>query len=129
MIRIIIVVSVSLLVTSSILHAEDRESSLLNFGYKQRHLQRADINMSLQEYEETCSRNSRFMINTAGAYSRNALELIGIPELGIHLIGNALGVAINGARLDLNKSKTLGLELNGVANSGRALHFGVHFDW
>jgi hypothetical protein len=69
------------------------------------------------------------MINSAGAYSRNALELIGIPELGIHLIGNALGVAINGARLDLNKSKTLGLELNGVANSGRALHFGVHFDW
>jgi hypothetical protein len=129
MIRTITVVVAMLLVTSAIVHAEDRDSSLLNLGYKHQHIQRTDITMSMQEYEKTYNRNRKFVSDTLGSYSRNALVFIGIPEQGVTLMGTALGVAIHGARLDLNKSKTLGLELKDVGNSDRTLYFGVNLHW
>ena len=129
MIRAITVVSVILLATSSIVHAEDGESALLNWGYKQQHFQRADMNMSTREYEETYRRNRSFVGNTLGSYSIHTLGLIGIPEQGANVMGAALGMVINGARLNLNKSKTLALELKDVSDSDRTLYFGVNLDW
>ena len=129
MIRTITVVLVFLLATSSIVHAEDRESSLLNLGYKHQRLQRADLNVSIQEYKKTYSRNRRYVGNTLGSYSKHALGLIGIPEQGIDVMGAALGMAINGARLNLNESKTLGLELKDAADSDRTIYFGVRLQW
>ena len=129
MIRAITVVSVILLATSSIVYAEDRESALLNWGYKQQHFQGADMNMSIGEYEETYRRNRSFVGNTLGSYSIHTLGLIGIPEQGVNVMGAALGMVINGARLNLNKSKTLALELKDVSDSDRTLYFGVNLDW
>jgi hypothetical protein len=129
MIRIIIVVSAMLLVTSSIVHAEEREPFLLKLGYKDERMQRADRNVSAQEYEETYSRNRKIFSDNLESYSKNALGLIGIPEQGANLMGVALGAAVNGARLDLNKSKTLGLELKDVGNSDRTIYFGINLDW
>jgi len=129
MIQTMIVVSAFLLATSSIVHAEDRDSSLLNWGYEHQHFQRADMNMSPREYEETYSRNRRFVSNTLGSYSKHTLGLIGIPEQGVKVMGAALGMVINGARLNLNKSKTLALELKDVSDSDRTLFFGVNLDW
>jgi hypothetical protein len=63
------------------------------------------------------------------SYSRDALESIGIPRQGVNLMGTALGLVINGARLDLNKSKTLALEFKDVGNQERTLFFGVNLDW
>ena len=129
MIRTITVVSVFLLATSLIVHAEDRESALLNWGYKHQHFQRADMNMSTREYEETYRRNRSFVGNTLGSYSIHTLGLIGIPEQGVNVMGAALGMVISGARLNLNKSKTLALELKDVSDSDRTLYFGVNLDW
>ena len=129
MIRAITIVSVILLAASSIVHAEDGESALLNWGYKQQHFQRADMNMSTREYEETYRRNRSFVGNTLGSYSKHTLGLIGIPEQGVNVMGAALGMVINGARLNLNKSKTLALELKDVSDSDRTLYFGVNLDW
>ena len=129
MIRAITVVSVILLAASSIVHAEDGESALLNWGYKQQHFQRADMNMSTREYEETYRRNRSFVGNTLGSYSKHTLGLIGIPKQGVNVMGAALGMVINGARLNLNKSKTLALELKDVSDSDRTLYFGVNLDW
>lgn len=129
MLRITIVVSAFLLATSSIVHAEELESSLLNLGYKHQRMQSADLNVSIQEYKKTYSRNRRYVGNTLGSYSKHALGLIGIPEQGIDVMGAALGMAINGARLNLNESKTLGLELKDVADSDRTIYFGVRLEW
>ena len=118
-----------LLVTSSIVHAEEREPFLLKSGYKDERMQRADRNVSAQEYEETYSRNRKIFSDNLESYSKNALGLIGIPEQGANLMGVALGAAVNGARLDLNKSKTLGLELKDVGNSDRTIYFGINLDW
>ncbi len=87
------------------------------------------MNMSLQEYEEKYDRNRRFVRNTLMYSSKDALESIGMSEQGINLMGAALGMVIDGPRLDLNKSKTLALEFKDVGNPRRALFFGVDLDW
>ena len=87
------------------------------------------MSVSMQEYEATYSRNLRFVGNNLESYSKHALGLIGIPEQGVNLMGAALGMAINGARLNLNKSKTLALELKDAGNSDRSLYFGIKLDW
>jgi hypothetical protein len=129
MIRTITVASAFVLATSSIVHAEDRESSLLNWGYKYQNFQRVDINMSNQKYEETYSKNRRFVTNTLGSYSKHALELIGIPEQSINLMGAAVGMAINGTSLNLNKRVSLGLKLKDASDSDRTFYFGVKLKW
>lgn len=136
MIRTITVVSTFLLATSSILHAEDRGSSLVNlglkphqWGFKRQDLHRVDRNMSAQKYEETYSRNRRFVRNALMSYSTGALESIGIPEQGVNLMGTALGLVINGPKLNLNESKTLALEFRDAGNPERALYLGVNLDW
>jgi hypothetical protein len=129
MIRTIMFVSTFLLATSSIVLAEDRESALLNWGSEHQHFQRADMNVSMQEYEATYNRNRRFVGNNLESYSKHALGLIGIPEQGVNLMGAALGMAINGARLNLNKSNTLALEFKDAGNSDRSVYFGIKLDW
>jgi hypothetical protein len=126
--RIIIVVSAMLLATSSIIYAEDREPFLLDLGNKIQHMQRADSNVSAQEYKETYRRNRKIFSHTLESYTKNALGSIGIPEQGVNIMGAALGVAINGARLNL-KSKMLRLELKDLGNSDRTIYFGVNLDW
>jgi hypothetical protein len=129
MIRTITIAAAFVLATSSIVHAEDRESSLLNLGYKHQNFQRVDTNMSNRKYEETYSKNRKFVTNTLGSYSKHALKLIGIPEQSINLMGAAVGVAINGTSLNINKRVSLGLKLNDVSDSDRTVHFGVKLKW
>ncbi len=136
MIRTIITVSACLLATSSIAHAEDREAALINLGHapyqwgvKHQYFHRVDMNMSLREYEETYRGNRRLVRNNLVSFSRDTLESIGIPKQGVNLMGAALGVVINGARLDLNKSKTLALEFKDVGNTERSLFFGFKLKW
>jgi len=130
MFRTITVVIALLFATSSIVHAEDRESSLLNLGYKQQRLQRVDIDMSTQEYEAIYRHNQRLVDKTLRSYSKDALEVIGIPKNVGYRVGAALGLVVNdGAALNLNKSKTLGLEFKDVSKPGRALHFRIKLYW
>jgi hypothetical protein len=135
-IRTITVVSAFFLATSSIVHAEDRESSLVNlgikpyqWGFKNQQMRKVDLNMSPQEYEEISGRNRRFVRNSLMSYSKNALESIGMPEQGVNLMGTALGLVVNGPRLDLNESKTLALKFNDAGSPQRSLFFEVNLDW
>ena len=121
--------SALVLVTSSIVHAEDRESALLNLGYKDRNFQTVDMNMSNRKYEETYSENRRLVTSTLGSYSKHALGLIGIPEQGINFMGAAAGMAITGTRLKINKSMTLGLKLKDAGDSDRTFYFGINLKW
>jgi hypothetical protein len=123
------ITSAFLLVASSIVHAEDREYSFLNLEAEQQNLHRVDMSMSLREYEDISSRNWRFLRNNLRSYSENALAIIGMPEQGINLMGAAMGLAFNDSRLNLNKSKTLAIEIKDVRDSDRTLYLGVNLDW
>jgi hypothetical protein len=135
-IRTITIVSTFLLATSSIVHAEDRESSYVNlgvkpyqWGFKRQQMYGVDMNMSPREYEEISGRNRRFVRDSLMFYSKNSLESIGMPEQGVNLMGTALGMVINGPKLNLNKSKTLALEFRDAGDPERALYLGVDLDW
>lgn len=129
MIRTIIFASAFLLATTSLAPAEDRGPAHLDLGFQQQHLLRADMNLSPREYEAIYSHNRRLVLNNLRSYSQNALESIGMPEHGINLMGAALGLAVNGPRLNLNNSKTLALEVKDASTSERALYIGVELKW
>ena len=129
MIRTITIAAALILATSSIVHAEDRESALLNLGYKHRNFQTVDMNMSNRKYEETYSKNQRLVTSTLGSYSKHALELVGIPEQGVNFMGAAVGMAITGTRLKINKRMTLGLKLKDAGDSDRTFYFGINLKW
>lgn len=130
MMRTTTIVSAFLLATSSIAHAEDWESALPDLGLKSHEYQHSvDITMSLQEYEGMYSRNQKVVLKNLRSYSGNALESIGIPDQGINLMGVALGLAFSDPKLNLNKSKTLALEIKDARDSDRSLYLGVNLDW
>lgn len=134
MIRAITAVSAFLLATSSVVQAEDGESSLANlkphqWGFKRQDLHGVDMNMSTREYAERSSRNRNFVSNTLMSYSKDTLESIGIPGQALDYMGAAMGVAVFGQRLNLNKSKTLALEFKDAGDPQRTLYFGAHLDW
>jgi hypothetical protein len=112
--------------TCTIVHADDRGIKL---GLEQEYIHRIDSQLSRQEYEEISNRNRRFVLHKLRSYSENKLEMIGMPESGINLIGTALGLALNGSRLNLYKSKVLSLKLNDASDSNRALYLEVDLDW
>ncbi len=129
MIRTITMASALLLTASTLVQAEDSESTLLNIGFNHQHLRSIDMNISTQEYEQLYNRNRRFVRRTLGAYSKDTLEQIGIPERVINVMGAAVGMVMNGSRLNLNKSKTLALEFRDVGTSEPSLYFGISLDW
>ena len=130
MIRTITIISAFLLATSSLTHAEDRESALPDFGLKSYDYQHSiDMSMSLQEYEGMYNRNQKVVLKNLVSYSENTLQSIGISEQGINLMGAALGLAFSDPRLNLNKSETLTLEIKDARDSDRSLFLGIKLDW
>jgi len=130
MIRTVTIASAILLATSSVVHSGDRDASTLNLVIKQRNLQQIDMSLSPREYEKISGRNRRMALKNLRLFSGNALESIGIPRQGINIVGTTLGVVYNnGARLNLNKGKTLALEVKDMMDSDRALFLGVNLDW
>ena len=130
MIRMVTIASVFLLATSSVVSSGDRDAATLNVVLKQRNLHRIDMSFSPQEYEEVSSRNRRMVLKNLKSFSGNALKSIGVPKQGIDIVGATLGAVYNnGAKMDLNKSKTLALEVKDMVGSDRALFLGVKLGW
>ena len=137
MIRVITLVSAFLLTTASVAHAEDSDSSLLELGirasefeHQNQTFHRIETNLSPREYEEIYSHNQGVVRDTLRSYSNNVLKMIGIPEEGGYVMGAALGLVVNDRLgLDLNKSKTLALELEDVDKADRSLYFRIKLDW
>ena len=130
MIRTTTIVSAFLLATSSLAHAEDRESALPDLGLKSHEYQHSvDMTMSLQEYEGMYSRNQKVVLKNLRSYSENALVSIGISRQSINLMGAALGLAFSDPKLSLNKSKTLTLEIKDAEDSDRRFYLGIDLNW
>ncbi|HYQ71653.1 MAG TPA: hypothetical protein VET88_06970 [Gammaproteobacteria bacterium] len=130
MIRTVSIASVFLLATHTVVHAEGWDATSLDHAVKQDSLQGFDRGMSHTEYEEATGHNRKLVLRNLKAYSRNTLESIGVPRQGVNLVSATLGMVYNnGARLNLNKSKTLALEIKEPIDSDRALFLGVRLGW
>ena len=132
----IIIMAAALLLTHPAVFAQDNSGFNADgmpephqWGFRQRQLQGVDMNAATNEYEVLTRRNRKVLKNARKSYTRNTLESIGMPELGISIAGSAVGLVTQGARLNLNESTRLDLKLGRMNDSERTLYFGVTLDW
>jgi hypothetical protein len=86
--------------------------------------------MSTGDYRHSYRHNRRIVRDFVKSYSESTLTSIGVPKTGVKLMGAAAGVAAGqDAKLYLNKSKIMALELKDATEDDRAVFFGIKLDW
>ena len=124
-----IIISALILLVSSTVNAEERGTLFLNMSQDQEYFHSTDSSQSLQEYEEISTHNRKFVLRNLASYSEKALELMGISEEGIDLMGTAFGIAFTNSKLHLNKSKSLVLQIKDATDTERTLQLGIELHW
>jgi hypothetical protein len=128
--RTIIIITIAiLLATIPLARAEGMDASLLNLAFEHRYLHSIDTNISPREYDEIYKKNQRVVMKSVRSYSESVLESLGMPRQGMGLMSTILGLVFDEARLNLNESKTLGLEIKDIRGSDPTVYFGVNLDW
>ena len=118
-----------LLAMNSALYAEDEQSTHLKLDFKQQTLSSIDDNSSPQDNEKIYRRNQRYLRDALQSYSKQSLRSIGLSDQTAYLMGATVGFVFNGAKLNLNESKTLAIEFKDVVTHDPALYFGYNLDW
>ena len=86
--------------------------------------------MSAGEYKGSYRHNQRIVRDFVKSYSDSTLTSMGIPKTGGKLMGAAAGLAAGqDARLYLNKSKIMAIEVKDATENDRAVFFGIKMDW
>lgn len=89
-----------------------------------------NMQMSNREYRQVTRHNQGLVVKAVSNYVEGKFLSLGIPQKGIDLTGAAVGfVVYDGAKLNLNKSKTMAFEVKDVINQKPALMFKVNLDW
>lgn len=106
-------------------------SALVPDLYKTDQLQLRTVGtqMSTQEYRAAAHRNQRILRKALRSYLEGTITSLGVPQQGVEYAGAAIAFAVNGAKLNLNDSKTMSLELSDPVRDDRALFFKVHLNW
>ena len=130
MIRSISVIPALLLSMCIPVHAEDGQISLLDLQFRQQRLHSVDGALTQRDYERLYSRNQRYMRRTLKSYTEDTLNRMGVSGRAVSVMGAAVGVVSSGgARLNLNESKTLGLEVQNLDGEEPRLYFGIDLKW
>ena len=127
--RTLTIIPLVLVIMESPLYAENGQSTFLNLGFKQQTFSSVDDNSSLQDNEKTYRRNQRYLREALKSYSKQTIRSFGLSDQTADLMGATLGLATNGAKLNLNESKTLAIEFKDVVTHDPALYFGYNLDW
>jgi len=86
--------------------------------------------MSAGDYRNSYRHNQRIVRDFFKSYSESTLTSIGISKTGVKLMGAAAGLAAGqDARLYLNKSKIMAIEVKDATENDRAVFFGINMDW
>ena len=85
--------------------------------------------MSSQEYRKATRKNRNTAIKAVSNYVEGKFLSLGIPEKGVTAAGAVVGFAFNGAKIDLNKSKTLAFEVTDVVQQKPVLMLKMNLDW
>ena len=89
-----------------------------------------DSYMSAREYREASRHNRQLFRKAAHRAIEDTLMSYGIPRQGVALTGAAVGLAVKqGAKVNLNETKTLTMEVKDVVSGDRAVSFHLKLDW
>ena len=122
--------AVLLLISGAVSHAENKQVGIPDL-YKVGRLEWKHVggHMSDQEYREASRHNQRKFREAAHQALEDTLTSYGISKQGVEMAGAAVGLAIKGAKLDLNESETLTLQVSNVVTNNRAVFFNLKLDW
>jgi hypothetical protein len=109
--------------------AEDRGTQLVNIGMDRDQWQPINPQMTPEDYRELSRNNLRLARGALTSYTQERLTSLRVPEMGINLLGAAVGLAASTSRFHVNKSKTMAVEFENLAEDKRALVFRVKLDW
>ena len=125
-----IITSAVLLTACCAVCAADGGAQTSNHKPDRHEWQSVSGDMSEGEYRNSYRHNQRIVRKFVKSYSESTLASIGIPESGVKFMGAAAGLAAGqDARLYLNDSKIMALELKDATEDDRAVFFGIKIDW
>lgn len=117
------------LTASNMAYAQDRDTQLVNMWTERDQWQQVDPQMTAEDYREVSRNNYRLARRALTAYSYETLNSLSVPEMGVNLLGAAVGMAASTASFHVNKSKTMAVEFENLAEEKRALVFKVKINW
>ena len=91
--------------------------------------ERVDAYMSAKEYQKASRQNRQVFREAAHRAIESTLISYGIPRQGVAIAGAAVGVATKGAKMNLNSSKTLSMEVKNAISEDRAISFKLKLGW
>lgn len=88
------------------------------------------MEMSPEEYRDASRANRHFLRHFFNTQTSAVLQSMSVPETGMRMLGAVAALTLDhDAKLYLNKSRTLVLNLADVADDRRALRLGFKLEW
>lgn len=114
------------LATSQAVSAQDADMYIRGpLEVEQRQWRNYDLNMSPKQYETAFRQNRRFARDRV----KDTLLSLGIPDTGVNVVGAAIALTVSKAKIPLNKSDTLGIELKDLIDEDRRFLLRYKVDW
>ena len=114
-----------LLAVSPAIHAQDIFLTSLRYEADRYQWRHVGADMSPVTYGEALRHNRRVARETL----TNTIVSIGVPKIGLNLMGAAVALAIDDLKVPLNKSKTLALKLDDATNEDRSATLQIKLTW
>ena len=88
-----------------------------------------DADMSPAEYRTAYRQNRRQLLDFLSHHSKRALVASGVSERAIVFVGTAALLPLRDTRFNLNKSKTMAVQVQDVTDEDRALFLQFKSKW
>ncbi len=125
MIRTMGFTTLACLVASSGLYAQDNLLLSLQKQTNQQQWRSVDAEMSAGSYKNVMNHNRRLAADTLS----ETIQSLGVPKVGIAIMGAATALAVSDVKVPLNRSKTLGLRIDDAAEEDRSALIEVKLKW
>lgn len=125
MIRTMGFTTLACLVASSGVYAQDNLLLSLQKQTNQQQWRSVNAEMSAGNYKNAMKHNQRLAADTLS----ETIQSLGVPKVGIAIMGAATALAVSDVKVPLNRSKTLGLRIDDAAEEDRSALIEVKLKW
>ncbi|MDJ0861469.1 MAG: hypothetical protein QNJ82_04425 [Gammaproteobacteria bacterium] len=113
------------LVVTSGLYAQDNLLLSLQKQTNQQQWRSVNAEMSAGNYKNAMKHNQRLAADTLS----ETIQSLGVPKVGIAIVGAATALAVSDVKVPLNRSRTLGLRIDDAAEEDRSALIEVKLKW
>ena len=114
-----------LLAVSPAIHAQDIFLTSLRHEADRYQWRQVGADMSPVKYGEALRHNRRVARETL----MNTIVSVGVPQMGVNLVGAAVALAVDDLKVPLNKSRTLALKIEDATDEDRSAILQMRLKW